>query len=205
LTNDGTSQGGSGSFNYLNGGIGSGVSYDFAFRTFINGGEGGAIQMFFDLTAMEELYNSGGSHYITYGWTNGPGSIGAIGNHFNISLYNADAGHLNANQVTFGIVPEPSSLALVTLGLLCVAAAGGSAQTPRDSDAGASAAVGSDLRADPGTQTARARRCRWPPGCVDFRERPGPTQLAEPGGLLALPAGGKRYEPGEEVEVVLRD
>jgi hypothetical protein len=161
LTNDGTSQGGSGSFNYLVGGIGSGVSYDFAFRTFINGGEGGAIQMFFDLTAMEELYNSGGSHYITYGWTNGPGSIGAIGNHFNISLYNADAGYLNANQVTFGnipvVVPEPSSLALVTLGLLCVAAAGGSARTPRDSDAGASAAVGSDLRADPGTQTARAR------------------------------------------------
>ncbi len=29
--------------------------------------------------------------------------------------------------------------------------------------------------------------------------------LAGAGGLLALPAGGKRYEPGEEVEVVLRD
>jgi molybdopterin biosynthesis enzyme len=43
------------------------------------------------------------------------------------------------------------------------------------------------------------------PGCVDFREQPGPTQLAGAGGLLALPAGGKRYEPGEEVEVVLRD
>jgi molybdopterin biosynthesis enzyme len=29
--------------------------------------------------------------------------------------------------------------------------------------------------------------------------------FAGAGGLLALPAGGKRYEPGEEVEVVLRD
>jgi hypothetical protein len=106
LTDDGTSQGGTGSRTILPGGIGSGVSYDFAFRTFINGGEGGAIQMFFDLTAMQELYNSGGPYDITSRWTNGPGSIGAIGSRFNIS-----------------IVPEPSSLALVTMGLLSVVAA----------------------------------------------------------------------------------
>jgi hypothetical protein len=126
LTDDGTSQGGTGSRTILPGGIGSGVSYDFAFRTFINGGEGGAIQMFFDLTAMQELYNSGGPYDITSRWTNGPGSIGAIGSRFNISMYNADAGGLNANEVTFGnitIIPEPSSLALVTMGLLSVVAA----------------------------------------------------------------------------------
>lgn len=51
LTADGTAYSGPGSFTNLAGGVGSGVSYEFAFRQFRSGGAGGAIQLFFDLTA----------------------------------------------------------------------------------------------------------------------------------------------------------
>jgi hypothetical protein len=120
---DGTAQGGTGAYSNLVGGFGSGVSYDFAFRMFRNGTTGGSIQMFFDLTAMQDLYG-GGPNQILSGWVDGntylpaPAQlIGPIGNNFNIAMYN-DGGSVGANLVTFGVssgaaVPEPATWAMM--------------------------------------------------------------------------------------------
>ena len=119
LTSNGTANGGTGTYSNLVGGYGSGVSYDFAFRMFRQGGVGGSTQMFFDLTAMQNLYG-GGSNFITSGWTNGAAPIGAIGSNFGISLYNSDAGNVDASQVTFS-VPAPGAVAVLGLGGLIAA------------------------------------------------------------------------------------
>lgn len=115
LNSNGSAQGGAGTYSNLVGGYGSGVSYDFAFRAFRNGAVGGGLQMFFDLTAMQNLYG-GGSNFITNGWTNGATPIGAIGSNIKLSLYNAEASHADASQVTFGVtVPAPCAVAVLGL------------------------------------------------------------------------------------------
>jgi hypothetical protein len=101
LTSNGTQQGGAGTITNLVGGYGSGVSYDFAFRQFRQGDVGGSTQMFFDLTAMQNLYG-GGPNFITSGWSGGASPIGLVGTSFSIAIYNADAGNLNATEVAFG-------------------------------------------------------------------------------------------------------
>ncbi len=106
MTADGTSQGGSGSNTSLVGGVGSGVSYDFAFRMWRNGDVGGSFQIFFDLTAMQNLYRSTGASYRTYGWSNGLGSIAAIGSAFTVSMTNADSGWTASSSVVFSL-PAP--------------------------------------------------------------------------------------------------
>lgn len=117
-TTNGTAHGGTGALSNLPGGYGSGVSYDYAFRQFRNGDAGGSIQMFFDLTAMQDLYG-GGSSYIEKGWDPSAAHIGTIGSNFEISMYNSDPSYGNANQVTFS-VPEPATMGLLALGGLAL-------------------------------------------------------------------------------------
>jgi hypothetical protein len=124
LTSNGTLQSGTGAGTNLVGGYGSGVSYDFAMRMFSIGTAGGAFQLFFDLTAMQDLYG-GGPNGITTGWSNGPAQIGMIGSAFKVAMYSEDVGPTdrNGNTVTFGVgtsapVPAPFSLGLVAVGLL---------------------------------------------------------------------------------------
>jgi hypothetical protein len=114
-TSNGTQHGGTGASSNLPGGVGSGVSYDYAFREFRQGAAAGSIQMFFDLDAMQSLYGVGGTYSAA--------TIGSFGSGFNVSMYNSNANYGNANQVVFGVtlpgatVPEPGVLALVGLGL----------------------------------------------------------------------------------------
>lgn len=107
---NGTQKGGSGLQSNLPGGIGSGVSYDYAFRLFRDGDTGGAVQYFFDLTAMQELYGVNQPENIKEKWNPAGGQIGTIGDNFKIVLYNSDAGHFNANQTVFGNIPPPTSI-----------------------------------------------------------------------------------------------
>lgn len=94
----GTAYGGPSNFKTIPGGIGSGVSYDWAFRAFA---QGDSYQMFFDLTAMQALYGPN-----AFGFTF-PG-IGSIGDNVRISLNG-----LGDNNVVFDApttpVPEPST------------------------------------------------------------------------------------------------
>jgi hypothetical protein len=127
LKTDGTAHAGTGAITNLVGGIGSGVSYDFAFRQFRNGDVNGSVQYIFDLSTMQDLYKSTGANYITSGWNNGLGSIGGTGNNFKISLYNSNPGFGNGSQVTFksdpvAVVPLPSS---VWMGLTLLAGIAG--------------------------------------------------------------------------------
>ena len=114
---NGTSNGGPNNQQQLVGGIGSGVSYDWAFRAFA---QTSAYQMFFDLNAMQTLY--GGSN--PFGLNPGFTGIGAIGDPVRISLNG-----LGSNNVVFGAptalssIPEPGSLTLVALGLMGFGAA----------------------------------------------------------------------------------
>jgi hypothetical protein len=114
-TSDGTSQGGTGSLSSL---TGANVGFDYATRMFRNGEAGGSIQMFFDLTAMQNLYG-GGPNAITSGWTAGQQNIGLIGNNLNMYVYN-DGGAGDGSRIAFnvgtGAVPEPGTWAMMIFG-----------------------------------------------------------------------------------------
>lgn len=119
-TDNGTSNGGTGSYVTIPGGYGSGVSYDWPFRAFaLPTASDPSYQMFFDLNAMQAIY--------------GVGNVGPNGP-FNrnpaftgIGAFNATTGFalngVGSNEVAFSaptrldVVPEPASLALVAAGL----------------------------------------------------------------------------------------
>lgn len=121
LNANGTAFGGAGTVSNLPGGYGSGVSYDFAFRQFRQGDVNGSMQMFFDLTAMQALYGVGGSLVQNSlpgggGWSPFAAPIGAFGSNLRIAMYNAEASHADASQVTFGVtVPAPGAVAVLGL------------------------------------------------------------------------------------------
>ncbi len=114
MTTDGTATiGGTGSFSNLAGGIGSGVSYDFAARMFRQGDAGGTIQFFFDLTAMETLYGPG-SPSLGGDWNPAGARIGSIDQALTLSMYNSNTSFVNGSEVVIGpvVVPEPASALL---------------------------------------------------------------------------------------------
>jgi hypothetical protein len=123
MTTNGTATiGGTGASSDLAGGFGSGVSYDYAARMFRQGGAGGTIQFFFDLTAMETLYGPG-SPSIGAGWNPTTSArIGDIGSSLNLVMYNSNSGFANGSQVVIGpiAVPEPSTsvLGAISIGAL---------------------------------------------------------------------------------------
>jgi hypothetical protein len=95
------------------GGIGSGVSYDWAFRAFA---QASSYQMLFDLTAMNSLYSGSNPFGLNASFT----GIGAVGSNVRIALNG-----MGNNEVAFGVqttqaepVPEPSTIALIAMALL---------------------------------------------------------------------------------------
>jgi hypothetical protein len=89
---------------------------------FRQGGAGGTIQFFFDLTAMETLYGPG-SPSIGAGWNPTTSArIGDIGSSLNLVMYNSNSGFANGSQVVIGpiAVPEPSTsvLGAISIGAL---------------------------------------------------------------------------------------
>jgi hypothetical protein len=115
---NGTSNGGPNNQQQLVGGIGSGVSYDWAFRAFAQEGANQSYQMFFDLTAMQLLYGVSNPFGLNASFT----GIGAVGNPVRISLNG-----LGTNNVVFGastapVVPLPAAVWLFgsALGLVGV-------------------------------------------------------------------------------------
>lgn len=123
LTSNGTAQGGTGSSTSLVGGVGSGVSYDFAFRQFRQGTVDGSVQMFFDLTAMQTLYGQGGLLVQSPlngfplnpgGWSNGAAPIGTFGTSLDVVLNVGASDFSNATEAVFGVVvPAPGAIALL--------------------------------------------------------------------------------------------
>lgn len=123
----GVNNNGAGGVSNLPGGAGSGTGYNYAFRHFRQGDVDGSIQMFFDLTGMQALYGVGGSLTgsatlpgSSGGWNPSVQPIGAFGSNFKIGLYSAQPGFADANQVTFGAVPEPGTMAAMGLGTLAM-------------------------------------------------------------------------------------
>lgn len=98
---NGTSNGGPNNQQQIVGGIGSGVSYDWAFRAFA---QSDSYQMFFDLTAMQALYGVANPFGLNPGFT----GIGAFCGNVRISLNG-----LGTNNVVIGgpetPVPNESS------------------------------------------------------------------------------------------------
>jgi hypothetical protein len=98
---NGTSNGGPNNQQQIVGGIGSGVSYDWAFRAFA---QSDSYQMLFDLTAMQALYGVANPFGLSPGFT----GIGAFSGNVRISLNG-----LGTNNVVIGgpetPVPNESS------------------------------------------------------------------------------------------------
>ncbi len=98
---NGTSNGGPNNQQQIVGGIGSGVSYDWAFRAFA---QSDSYQMFLDLTAMQALYGVANPFGLNPGFT----GIGAFSGNVRISLNG-----LGTNNVVIGgpetPVPNESS------------------------------------------------------------------------------------------------
>jgi hypothetical protein len=92
---------------------------------FRQGGAGGSIQFFFDLTAMEALYGPG-SPSLGGGWNpTASARIGSIGTSLNLSMFNSNDGFANGSTVVIGpiAVPEPSTYVLgaIAIGTLAFA------------------------------------------------------------------------------------
>ena len=108
---NGTSNGGTNNQQQIVGGIGSGVSYDWAFRAFA---QSGSYQMFFDLNAMDTLYGINNPFGLNANFT----GIGNFGNEVRISLNG-----LGSNNVVFdaptqtAVVPIPGAAGLGLLGM----------------------------------------------------------------------------------------
>jgi hypothetical protein len=130
MTTNGTASGGNGASSDLGGGIGSGVSYDYAARMFRQGDAGGSIQFLFDLSAMQALYGPGSVPVSPSAWTpTATARIGAIDlqtiSNLNLSMYNSNDNFANGSTVVVGIaVPEPSTavLGVIAIGTLAFAA-----------------------------------------------------------------------------------
>jgi hypothetical protein len=109
---NGTSNGGPDNQQWLVGGIGSGVSYDFAFRAFA---QSSSYQSFFDLGAMQSLYGVSNPFGKNANFT----GIGTPGNPIRISLNGMGTNNVvfDANTtLTAGAVPEPATWGLMILG-----------------------------------------------------------------------------------------
>ena len=107
---NGTSNGGPNNQQQIVGGIGSGVSYDWAFRAFA---QSSSYQMFFDLDAMQSLYGVNNPFGLNASFT----GIGAVGSSVGISLNG-----MGTNNVAFSVaVPTPGAAAVLGLGGLLAA------------------------------------------------------------------------------------
>ena len=110
-TGNGTFYGGPDTTEWLVGGIGSGVSYDWAFRAFA---QANSYQMFFDLNAMQSLYGGNNPFGLNPNFT----GIGAFGSSVRIALNG-----LGDNEVAFdastslNVIPLPPA-ALAGLSML---------------------------------------------------------------------------------------
>lgn len=101
---NGTSNGGPNNQQQIVGGIGSGVSYDWAFRAFA---QSDSYQMFFDLTAMQALYGVANPFGLNPGFT----GIGAFSGNVRISLNG-----LGTNNVVIGGPETPIPIESSTWG-----------------------------------------------------------------------------------------
>lgn len=106
---NGTSNGGPNNQQQIVGGIGSGVSYDWAFRAFA---QSNSYQMFFDLNAMSSLYGGVNPFGLNANFT----GIGAVGSNVGISMNG-----MGTNNVAFGApVPEPGTMAALGIGAVAL-------------------------------------------------------------------------------------
>jgi hypothetical protein len=114
---NGTSNGGPNNQQALVGGIGSGVSYDWAFRAFA---QSSSYQMFFDLDAMQSLYGSSNPFGLNANFT----GIGTIGNNVRISLNGVGTSNVVFDApTTSGSVPDGgTTAALIGSAILGLAA-----------------------------------------------------------------------------------
>ena len=111
---NGTSNGGPNDQQWIVGGIGSGVSYDFPFRAFA---QADSYQMFLDANAMNAIYGTGNPN--PFGLN--PNFTG-IGNLTAGSTVGISLNGLGGNNVAFGMaltpIPEPGTGALGAVGML---------------------------------------------------------------------------------------